>query len=43
LNRFRFATGVCTFAGFNVFMEQWQVTINRMPIFPIQFKDIEIV
>jgi hypothetical protein len=41
--KFTFVTGVCTFAGYNDIIGEWQVTINRTPIFPIQFKDVEVL
>lgn len=42
-NKFCFVFGICTFAGYNEILEVWQVTINRMPIFPISFKDVTII
>lgn len=42
-NRFTHITGICTFAGFNEILSVWQVTLGRTPIFPIQFKDVELV
>jgi hypothetical protein len=42
-NKFTFVTGICTFAGYNEYLEDYQITIGRMPIFPIQFKDVEIL
>jgi hypothetical protein len=42
-NRFTFVTGICTFAGYNEYLEDYQITIDRTPIFPIQFKDVEII
>jgi hypothetical protein len=35
--------GVCTFAGRNEMLDIFQITIDRTPIFPIQFKDVEIL
>jgi hypothetical protein len=42
-NRFTSIDGICTFAGYNTILEVWQVTIGRTPIFPIQFKNVEIL
>jgi hypothetical protein len=43
MNRFTFVVGICKFAGWNDLIGEWQVTIGRTPIFPIQFKDVEIL
>jgi hypothetical protein len=42
-NKFTYVVGICTFAGFNKNIGEYQVTVNRMPIFPIQFKDVEVI
>jgi hypothetical protein len=42
-NKFTFISGECTFAGYNKYIEEWQVTIGRTPIFPIQFKYVEVL
>ena len=42
-DKFCFVYGMCTFAGYNKILDVWQVTVNRMPIFPIQFKDVKIL
>lgn len=41
--KFTHIVGKCVFAGYNSYLEVYQVTIDRTPIFPIQFKDVEIV
>lgn len=35
--------GLCTFAGINSLHGQFQVTIDRMPIWPVNPKDIIIL
>ncbi len=42
-NKFTTIEGKCRFAGFNPILEVWQVTVDRTPIFPIQFKDVQIL
>lgn len=42
-NRFTYISGICTFAGYNKSIGEWQVTLDRTPIFPIQFKDVDII
>jgi hypothetical protein len=42
-NRFTTIKGICTFAGKNQILDVYQVTIDRTPIFPIQFKDVEVI
>lgn len=42
-NKFTSIIGVCTYAGYNKFIGEWQVTVNRTPIFPIKFKDVEVL
>ena len=42
-NKFTYISGKCQFAGYNKWLDVWQITIDRMPIFPIQFKDVEII
>jgi len=42
-NQFTTIVGICTFAGYNEVLEDWQITVDRTPIFPIQFKDISII
>jgi hypothetical protein len=42
-NKFTTVSGICTFAGYNTLLGVWQVTVNRIPIFPIQFKDVQII
>jgi hypothetical protein len=42
-NKFCFIFGTCTFAGYNKSLDVWQVTVDRMPIFPIQFKDVKLL
>jgi hypothetical protein len=38
-----YSVGICKFAGWNPYLEVWQITVGRTPIFPIQFKDVEII
>lgn len=42
-DKFCFVYGTCTFAGYNKVLDVWQVTVDRMPIFPIQFKDVKLL
>lgn len=42
-NKFTTISGICTFAGYNSLLDVWQVTVGRTPIFPIQFKDVQIL
>jgi hypothetical protein len=42
-NKFTTVSGICNFAGYNTLLDVWQVTVNRIPIFPIQFKDVQII
>jgi hypothetical protein len=35
--------GKCTFAGFNWNVGAKQITINRMPIFPVREVDVEVL
>jgi hypothetical protein len=42
-NRFTHINGICTFIGFNENIGEWQVTLGRTPIFPIEFRDIEVL
>jgi hypothetical protein len=42
-NKFTFIFGECTFAGYNDVLDVYQVTVGKTPIFPIQFKDVEVL
>lgn len=42
-NRFKYITGICYFTGYNSFLKVNQITIGRMPIFPVKEKDIRIL
>lgn len=42
-NLFTTIQGVCRFAGKNNILDVFQVTVDRTPIFPIQFKDVEVI
>lgn len=41
--KFTSIVGICTFAGKNAVLDTFQITVDRTPIFPIQFKDVEIL
>lgn len=41
--KFTTIVGVCTFAGMNDLLGVFQITVGRTPIFPIQFKDVELL
>lgn len=38
-----FVIGICTFGGYNKFLEKNQVTINRVPIFEEDIIEIKIL
>jgi hypothetical protein len=43
LNKNTKITGTCTYAGYNEILGMQQVTIGRMPIYPIYETDITLV
>lgn len=42
-NKFTFVKGKCFFAGYNSVLGTNQITIGRMPIFPVKEQDIIIL
>lgn len=42
-NVFTHIEGKCYFAGYNTLLDVYQITIDRTPLFPIQFKDIQLL
>lgn len=39
-NKFTTIRGKCEFIGYNRVLEEYQITLNRMPIFPFKESDI---
>lgn len=39
-DKFTTIKGICSFFGYNDSIESYQITINRVPIFPINKSDI---
>jgi hypothetical protein len=39
-DKFILIKGICSFFGYNEILEHYQITINRIPIFPINKSDI---
>jgi hypothetical protein len=42
-NKFTYISGICKFAGYNKYLDVYQITVDRTPIYPIQFKDVTIL
>lgn len=43
IEEFSYITGKCVFSGYNQIIQQYQVTIDRTPIWPVTDEDIEII
>lgn len=39
-DKFTTIKGICSFFGYNELLDYYQITINRVPIFPINKSDI---
>ena len=35
--------GICTFIGVNPLHNQFQITVSRMPLWPVELKNIQII